>query len=311
MIKPSRSLGFPVLLALLLTACTTALTPAQSSSSLERIVQRGQLVIATDPNYPPQSQRIEGETRPADTRCSPAEFTANQLTGFDVEVAVELARRLGVEPCFVTPIWEQIIGGNWSDHWDIHVGSMTITTERLEVFYFPQPYYTSPAVFLVNQDDTRFTQPGDLSGKKIGVCSDCSYYAYLDGSLELPGAQIVFAVEQPIIVAYSVETAALETLGQGRGRLDAILTSQVYGRDAINSGIPLKQLGEPVFNEYLSAAIDRKSDRDPLPFVQKVNELIQDMHRDGRLRELALKYYGLDLTTAASRFDLRSLGQFP
>jgi polar amino acid transport system substrate-binding protein len=311
MLTRFRPLSLLVLFAILLTACNAVLTPAQSSNNLERIIQRGKLVIATDPSYPPQSERIEGETRPANTQCSPTEFTANQFSGFDVAVAVELAKRLGVEACFVTPTWEQIVAGGWSDQWDIHIGSMTITTERLDALYFPQPYYTSPAVFLVYQDETRFTQPSDLSGKKIGVCADCSYSAYLEGSLELPATPIEFVVADPIIVAYSVEMAALETLGQGSGRLDAILTAQVYGLEAINNGVAIKQLGEPVFNEYLSVAIDKKTTRNQLPFVQKVNELIQAMHSDGSLRQLSLDTYGVDLTTAASQFDIHSLGQIP
>ena len=210
-VKIFRLLVLVVWLSLLpaLTACNTS--PLPISDSLERIIQRGKLVIATDPVYPPQSAKVEGEIRPVNTRCSPTEFTANQFTGFDVDVAVELARRLGVEPCFATPYWDQITAGNWGDHWDIHVGSMSITSERMEIFYFPQPYYTSPSAFFVQQDDDRFMQPADLAGKKIGVCLDCSYQYYLEGSLELPGVEMDFVVKDPIIVAYNDEMAALET----------------------------------------------------------------------------------------------------
>ena len=47
--------------------------------------------------------------------------------GFDVEVAEEVASRLGVEIEFVTPDWDMITGGNWGGRWDVSIGSMTIT----------------------------------------------------------------------------------------------------------------------------------------------------------------------------------------
>lgn len=66
---------------------------------------RGTLVVATDPAYPPQSELKPGATCAVNTKCAPTEYTANEFTGFDVDMAVEIARWLGVEPCFVTPPW--------------------------------------------------------------------------------------------------------------------------------------------------------------------------------------------------------------
>ena len=86
--------------------------------------------MATDVAYPPSSEIVEGAVRPADTRCGPDEHTAAELAGFDIDVNVELARRLGVEPCFVTPDWELVIGGNWADRFDIVIELMTITELR-------------------------------------------------------------------------------------------------------------------------------------------------------------------------------------
>lgn len=311
MIKTFFGVGFLVLLTVFLTACSQVLSQV-SSGSLERIIQKGKLVISTEADYPPQSEKVQGAVRLANSKCSATEFTANQFTGFDVDLAVEIAKRLGVEACFVTPSWEQVVAGNWNDRWDINVGSMTITKERAQVLYFPQPYSTGPAVFLVNKDDTRFNQPGDLSGKKIGVCAECPSQFYLDRSLELPGgAPINFVVNNPIIVAYKDDPPALKVLGQGQGRLDAILMDEMDGLRAIKDGAPLKQVGQPVFYGYVSVAIDKQSSRDQMPYFQKVNEIIQTIHKDGVLMALSEKYYGVDLTTVASQFDIHSLGQLP
>src|SRR5690348_16435837 len=97
---------------------------------------RGTLVVSTDPEYPPQSFAVEGAQRKADTKCTSNQLTAPELDGFDVQTALELARRLGVEPCFVTPSWTEITGGSWGDRWDISVGSMDISRERMGVLWF-------------------------------------------------------------------------------------------------------------------------------------------------------------------------------
>jgi len=299
----------------LLTSCGESQavpTPTASNDMLAKIVTRGTLVIATDPAYPPQSELNSDGTRAANTKCTPTELTANELTGFDIATAVKIAQHLGVEPCFVTPPWTQLTAGNWDDRWDISVGSMAPTLDRMEVLYFTQPYYATPAALFVHEDNTTFSQPSDLSGKRVGHCTGCTYDEYLRGTLVIPGTTIEFVIDDPVIVGYDVDLPVLEDLALGDGvHLDAGLVAQPTGLNAIKEGMPVKQLGEAVFFEYLSAAVDKKSRHDPVPFVQKVSEIIQQMHDDGTLSELSLLYYGLDYTVEASQFDINTLGQFP
>jgi polar amino acid transport system substrate-binding protein len=304
-----------VLLCVLLTGCSSAKpspAPTPSNDLLARITTRGTLVAATDPGYPPQSELLSDGERAANTKCASNEYTASELTGFDVDTAAEIARRLGVEPCFVTPPWTQLTAGNWDDRWDISVGSMAITPERMEVLYFTQPYYATPAALFVHQDNTACAQPSDLMGKRIGGCTDCTYEAYLQGTLVIPGTEIDFVIDKPIIVGYDVDLPALQDLAVGDGvRLDAVLVAQPTGLQAINDGLPIKQLGEPVFFEYLATAIDKKSNQDPIAFVRQVTGLIQQMHSDGTLLQLSQRYYAEDFTTTASQFDIDALGQLP
>lgn len=305
---------FGLLALAVLVACgsqTPAPTPTTSPDKLVEIMTRGKLIIATDPNYAPQSILKEDIPHATNTKCASNQFTANQLEGFDVDVGVAIAEQLGVEPCFVTPAWTLITAGNWTDRWDINVGSMTITPERMQVLYFTQPYYTTPAAFFMHADNATFEQPSDLSGQRIGVCSGCTYDFYLDGSLVIPGVEIDFVVTDAIINGYEIDISAIEDLALGDGeRLDAVLLAQPTGQNAVEEGWPIKQLGEPVFFEYLAVAIDKKHSKDPVSLVNKVNEAIQQLHNDGRLRSLSEKYYGEDLTTAASLFDIEALDQF-
>jgi polar amino acid transport system substrate-binding protein len=65
---------------------------------------------------------------------------------------------------------------------------------------------------------------------------------------------------------------------------------------AIDAGLPIKAVGEPLFYEPLAAAIDGSATLDPDSFVSRVSEVIEEMHEDGTLSELSDKWFGLDLT---------------
>ncbi len=299
-----------LIIAWVLSACAPA-TPKAATNKLDEVLARGTLVISTDPAYPPQSQLVDGAKRAATTKCTSEQHTANELSGFDIDTAVLVAKALGVEPCFFTPDWTLIVGGNWSDRWDISIGSMTITPERMQKLYFSQPYYTTPAAFFVHKDNTTFKQPSDLSGKKIGGCTGCTYDSYLAGTLKIPGETINDVVTNPNFVGYETDINAIQDLALGDGvRLDAVITAQPTGAGAIKNGLPIKQLGEPVFFEYLAAALDKTSTLDPVPLAKKVTEIIQKLHSDGTMLQLSQKYYGMDLTTAAGKFDLTTLNQW-
>jgi polar amino acid transport system substrate-binding protein len=287
-----------------------AQTAAAGNDLLADIMARGVLRISTDPAYPPQSELVTDANLATDSKCSGDERQAAEFTGFDIDTAVEIAKRLGVEPCFVTPDWTLITAGSWSGRWDLSVGSMTITPERMEKLYFSQPYYTTPAAFFVHNDNTTFTQPSDLSGKKVGACSGCTYDAYLAGTLAIPGETIDFVVKDVQFTGYDTDTSALQDLALGDGvRLDGVLTAMPTGQGYISDGNPIKQLGDPVYFEYLAAAFDKESALDTTSFRAKVNEIIQGMHADGTLTQLSEKYYGSDLVSAAAAFDLASLEQ--
>lgn len=292
------------------TAASADSGSAAPADLLSEVQARGKLIVSTDPAYPPQSELVADAAPPADTKCSGDEKPANQFTGFDIDTAAEIAKRLGVEVCFVTPDWTLITAGGWAGRWDLSIGSMTITPERMEKLYFTQPYYTTPAAFFIHQDNTTFTQPADLSGKKVGGCSGCTYEAYIDGSLSIPGETIDFVVTDAEFAGYDTDVPALEDLALGDGvRLDAVLTALPTGQGYIADGGPLKQLGDPVYFEYLAGAIDKASAIDTQSFQDAVNKAIQEMHADGTLKTLSEQYYGTDLAAAGATFDLAALNQ--
>jgi peptide/nickel transport system substrate-binding protein len=242
----------------------------------------GKLVVSTDPNYAPQSfLNDDGE-----------------LDGFDIDVSKEVADRLGVDVEFVTPDWDTITPGNWGGRWDISIGSMTPTEQRAEVLYFTDEYYYTPAAFAVHNDNTDITSVDDLSGKKVGVGSATTYESWLAGELAMLGGEVVYDAPSGVDVnPYTTDMEAVEDLALGDGtRLDAVMSAVPTLQNAMEEGIPIKYLGIPAFYEPLAFALDRArgpSDK----MVEELNGILADMHEDGTLTELSLKWYGVDITT--------------
>jgi polar amino acid transport system substrate-binding protein len=257
--------------------------------ALAQVMDSGKLRVSTDPAYPPQSSYDDA---------------SGQWEGFDIDVATEIAKRMGVEVAWETPAWDLIIAGGWNDRWDASVGSMTITPERLDVLYFTQPYYYTPAAIAVHADNTTITGPADLTGASVGVCGGCTYDTYLQGTLELPDASgtstaIPSEVQDPSIVTYDTDSTAIQDLALGDGtRLDAVISALPTLLAAIDAGTPIKIVGEPLYYEPLSVALDKEAAADQTSLLSKVDGIVEEMHSDGTLSELSQKWYGTDLTVA-------------
>jgi polar amino acid transport system substrate-binding protein len=263
--------------AMLAGACNRA---GNATTSLQAVQNRGVLRVVSDPNFKPQSyyDQLIGRWR-----------------GFDVDVATEIARRLGVDVQFISGVFEDVQAGNWQPEWDLSVGSMTITPERTKVLDFTSPYYYDTAAAAV-QPGSGISALADLSGKKIGVTDGSTYESYLKGTLTLPGqGAIPSAIENPEIVKYTTDQDAIDALANGE--LDAAISARPELQEAIDHGTAIEIIGVPLFTEELAAAVVKNAPLDPTSLVQRVSEIIDAMHADGTLTDLSEKWYGMDLTT--------------
>ncbi len=252
---------------------------------LARILDEGVIRVSTDPAYPPQSSLNE------DT---------NEYEGFDIDVATEIANRLSVEIEWETPAWNAITSGGWSDRWDMSVGSMTVTTERAEVLDFSPAYYYTPASVAVHTDNSTVQDlETDLDGARVGVCGACTYDLFLQKTLEIPGYTFDFVIDDAQIKTYDTDTTAIQDLSLGDGvRLDAVISATPTIQEAIDKGRPLKLVGDPIFAEPLAVAFDKSAPLDNTRLVEEVSRIIEEMHDDGTLTDLSMKWYGEDLTKA-------------
>ena len=249
---------------------------------LDQVMTAGKLLVSTDPNYAPQSFLND----------------AGELDGFDVEVAKEVAERLGVELEFVTPDWDMITPGGWAARWDVSIGSMTPTDERSEVLWFTDPYYYTPAIIAVHKDNTDIQTVEDVSGKSVGLGTATTYESWFNGTLSIMGGEIMYDPPPDVDVSpYSTDSEAIQDLALGDGvRLDAVMSAQPTIQAAIDSGVPLKYVGTPAFYEPLVFSLDKSrgpSDK----MVDAFNEILAEMRSDGTLTDLSLKWYGVDITT--------------
>ncbi len=257
---------------------------AFAGSVLDEIMAAGVIKVSTDANYAPQSSIND----------------KGELEGFDISVAKEVAKRLGVKVKFVTPDWDLITAGKWGKRWDISIGSMTPTMERLKALHFTMAYYSTPAQFAIHKDNTTIKSLKDLAGKRIGLAAETTYDRYLNRDLVLVGVKIEYQDwSAGKIETYPTDANAIENLSLGDGvRIDALITAKPTLFEAIKAGCgggcPLKMLGDPVFYEHLSFALD-KSRPNSESLLKKLNEILSSMYKDGTLVDLSMQFYGQNL----------------
>jgi polar amino acid transport system substrate-binding protein len=253
--------------------------------ALGRICEAGVIRVSTDPAYPPQSFLNE-ET--------------GEYEGFDIDTALEIGARLGVEVEFTDPTFDAGVAGSWADRWDMSVGSVTVTAEREEVLDFTQPYYFTPAQLAV-LEDSDVESVEDLAGQVVCVGESTTYLFWIEGTLSLPDSagDIADVPEGMTSTTFPTDIDCAEAWRSGRtedfqGWLTALPTAQ----GAIDSGdYAIRLVGDPVFYEPLAVAFD-KSVEDNDSLVEAVDTIVGEMHEDGTLTGMSEEWYeGLDYTT--------------
>jgi polar amino acid transport system substrate-binding protein len=263
---------------------------------LEVIKDRGYMVSATDTNYAPQSFLDPDATRAADTVCPKDMLTYGEMAGFDVDVAYEVAKALGVDVCFATPDWSVQTAGSWADRWDISIGSMAIKANRQEVLHFGFPYYYTPGQFAAAAD-TGFSTLDDLVGETICVAAATTYLDWLLGDTGFPADQIFADPPADItIVELLTDQDCAQSIAAGRPEFSVYITSDTVINSNIADGLDVVKVGPVIFLEKLAPSIDKSSSYDTASFLEAVNNAVKGLHANGTLSRLAISYFGMDLS---------------
>ena len=260
-----------------------------TGDALAEVCSAGKIRVATDPKYKPQSWY---------------DVQTSTWDGFDVDVANEIAARLGVDIEIQAQKWNTITAGSWNDRWDVSVGSMTDTVDRESLFYFTPAYYYTPAAISVFQDNSTISGPADLTGKTVCVGVSTTYQDYVEGDLVLGSAAppFDFEITDANLQTFDTDTDALDNLALGDGvRCDAAISAQQTIQAFIDDGGPIKLVGDSLYYEPLAIAFDKNDPADAQSLSEAVGQIVDDMHADGTLSELSKKWYGgVDWTTASA-----------
>jgi polar amino acid transport system substrate-binding protein len=272
----NRLLGFTIGASIALSAFS-----AHAGATLDRVTKNGNMVVATSGKWPPQAFLND----------------KHEFDGFDIDVAKEIARRLGVKVSFDTPQFSLMTGGHWHGRWDLSVLSVTPTRPRAELLDFPAVYYYSPYVFVVNKD-SKATTRNDLNGKIIGVEAGTTSEDYVRNHLDIAGPDVPafkYMSQKPKeIKTYTDSMLPYDDLRIGDGkRLDGIITPEQTALAAIKSGYPVKIIpADYAYREPLAIVADKG---DP-EWNKKVGDVVQQMKQDGTLTKISMKWFGNDYT---------------
>ena len=251
-------------------------------STLEGIIQRGELRIGLEVGYMPfemidkRSGLRQKEIRHGGFRRKGRQLS---LMGFDIDIGIEMAKALGVKPVFVDTLWPSIIPALKLGRFDIIFGGMSVTETRKTQVDFANPFMTVGQTVLLNAKHKNTVKSyQDLNDSKFVVVSK-------------PGTTGEEAVQRLISKA-TYETADTEIEGAMRvlkGTADAFVYDFPFNAvfNAMHPSDQLIFLDEPFTKEPIAWAI-RKNDPDFLKFL---NSFLEEIKKDGRFDKIYNKWF--------------------
>ncbi len=202
-----------------------------------------------------------------------------ELEGFDVDIAREIAYRMGLEASLVTTAWDTIIGGLQAGRYDTILGSMAITPQRLEQVNFSDPYYVSGAQLLV-ETDSDIHSPEDLDDAVLAVVVGTTFEEEANA---LPGVSEVRL--------YEAEEQTLQDLQLGR--VDGVITDRLIGLYMTEDmGLDFRLAGELLYEETIAVAVHQDNET----LLAAINDALADMKEDGTYLEISEKWFGRDIS---------------
>lgn len=229
---------------------------------LAKVKEEGKLLIGTEGTYPPFTFHDE----------------SGKLTGFDVEIAQEVAKRLGVEAEFLETQWDAMFAGLDAKRFDMIANQVGIRPDRQEKYDFSKPYITSAAVLIINESNNEVTSFEDIKGLKSAQ-SLTSNYAEIAKKY---GAEIegVEGFNQAIELLSSKRVDVtindkLSFLDFKKQKPDAPVKVVATHEEAAKSGLMFRKGNETL--------------------VEAVNKALDEIIEDGTYAKISEKWFGEDV----------------
>jgi polar amino acid transport system substrate-binding protein len=240
---------------------------AGADNSLQNILNKKKLVLGLDDSFPPMGFRNE----------------ANEIVGYDIDLAKEAARRMGVSLVLQPIDWnakeQELNTGEIDCIWN----GFTITEERKQNLLFTPPYLKNAQVVVV-QGKSSYQKLTDLGGKTVGVQAGSSAQDALDGAADFKaGLKGIVEFKENLTALMDLET----------GGIDAVVMDLLVANDNINrSGKDFRILSESLAPEEYGIGF-RKNDK---TLADKVWETLLAMAKDGTAAQIAVKWLGADIS---------------
>ena len=262
--------GFLGLFAgVLLSACSK---PTEEETSLSKVEEAKTLVVATSGTLYPSSYYND----------------ENELVGYDVDVAKEVAKRLGVEITFKEYNVDGQVSSLTRGEADFAANDFGLTDERAEKFSLSTPIkYSFDSMIVRKSDDSGIASLEDLDGKKAAGEPNTSYMRLAESY----GAELV---------TYDNATNDQYLTDVANGRTDVILNDYYLQKMAVAAlpDIPVKILEDVYFNPNETGFLFVK---DHKVLQEKVDAVLAEMKEDGRLKELAETYFQTDISVKSDQ----------
>ena len=208
--------------------------------------------------------------------------TADGYTGFDVDVAKYIAKKMGVDEKNI--VFKQAPSAQREDliaqgDVDLVIASDTINDNRKQKVSFAGPYFVAGQDLLVKADNTSITGPDSLNGKKL-----CS----VSGSTSAQTVKTKWANDVSLQQYGGYSECITGLLG---GTIDAITTDNIIleGYAAANAG-KLKVVGKPFTSEPYGIGFKKGDTKTQ----QAIDSYIQNMEQDGSWAAALKKNFGAD-----------------
>ena len=256
-----------VLAALVLLASLTILTAGgqsdTASTDLDAIRDRGVLVVGLDDSFPPMGFRD----------------TSNEIVGFDIDLAKEAAKRLGVEVEFRPVDWDGVILSLNKGDIDLVWNGMSITESRQEKINFSKPYLDNRQIVILPADSTVSTKT-DLEGKVVGLQMGSSSEVAL-------GNDAATEASLKEIKKYSNNVEAL--LDLAAGRTDAVVVDEIVGRYYIAKKPGMYKVMNDDFGSETYGVGIRKND---VKLKAELDKVLDQMKADGAADRISKEWFG-------------------
>lgn len=233
------------------------------SNLLESIKAEGKIKIGTEGTYAPFTFHDK----------------SGKLTGFDVEIAEEIAKRIGVQAEFIETKWDGMFAGLDAKRFDAIVNEVSIRPDRQEKYDFSDPYIVSKAVLIVRQDENNIKKFEDLKGKK----SAQSLTSNLADIAKSFGATLVQT---------DGFNQAVDLLTSGR--VDATINDSLSYLDLKKQkpNVPIKVVAEYKDADRNGVMINKGNKE----LVEAINKALSDMKNDGTYLKISQKWFGADVS---------------